>query len=102
MYAISKPRKSKHHKIDVIARLPLKPSEYCKRWVSGDPEERGYRTRCMQVISRVTSASMRSMERWGDTLDDCPETVERALRKQDILNQIKQLIDSDLDSEINE
>lgn len=102
MYAISKARKNKHHKIDVIVRIPLKPSEYCKRWVPGDPTERGYKTLCMNALSRVTGVSVRSIERWGIDLDDCPETVERALRKQDILNQIKQLIDSDLDSEINE
>lgn len=102
MYAVSNPRKNRHHKIDVIARKPLNPSEYCRRWVDADPEERGYKTKCKQVISRITGVSIRSMERWGEDLNECPEYVKRALRKQDILNQIKETLKADIEDEIEE
>lgn len=84
--------KASHHRIDELRDLPLEPSEYCRKWVEGDPEERGYYKQCVSALAKVTGLSRRTIEGWGSDFSGRPEYVLRHLRREDILNQIRVLV----------
>lgn len=79
------------HRIEALRKLPLEPSEYCRRWVSQD-DNRGYRKVCINVIAAATGLSPSTVKDWGPDFIRCPRYVPYLLRQADLLNQFKQLV----------
>lgn len=72
-----------------IVSIPLKPSKFCAKWVKKiSPSERGYRAECIRELMAATGLEFTTINKWGSELDECPEYVERLLRKEDLLRQI--------------
>lgn len=84
---------SNEHPIDTLQKMPLEPSEYCRRWVpmgSG----KGYRKVCINALAEVTGLSRSTVKDWGSNFERRSKYVPRLLRQADLLNQFKQLADS--------
>jgi hypothetical protein len=93
MYAVLPGRQRKrHHRVDEIRVLPLEPSEFCRRWVNMPPDERGYYKACVKALAQATGLSARTVEGWGKDFAKRPDYVLNILRKEDIINQIRQLV----------
>ncbi|MFB2920344.1 MULTISPECIES: hypothetical protein [Aerosakkonema] len=74
----------------------MEPAEFCLKWVKNiKPGERGYYKACVKVLSKVTGLSERTIEGWGPDFSGRPDSVAVTLRKEDILNQIRQLVKPD-------
>lgn len=73
----------------------MSPSEYCEKWIpiiyGIEPDERGYRAKCIIELSSVTEFATSTIEGWGSDLDAVAERtrpiVERTLAMQDALNK---------------
>lgn len=85
---------SKHNRVEAIQSKPLEPIEYCRRWSEHPENEYGYIKQWSQDIASVTGYTVRAAEAWLTGYRECPQPVKMALRKQDILNQIRQLLRS--------
>ena len=70
---------------------PLEPIAFCRRWVKGDPNERGYYTTCVAALAEATGLSKRTVEGWGKDFTGRPDYVLNTLKKEDLLNQIREL-----------
>lgn len=91
MHTGSKSHQDKH-RIDIIRQLPLEPMEYCRRWVTHEPE-RSYRKTCINAIAKVTGTSRKTVKDWGKDFLYRPKYVTHILRQADLINQFKQLVD---------
>ena len=72
-----------------LKKQPLEPLDFCKKWVNSDPEKRGYYRDCVRALSKVTTLSERSIERWGPDFSKRPRSVLATLRKEDMLNEVR-------------
>jgi hypothetical protein len=93
-YAIGISRNWRHHRIDVIQKLPLKPDEYCRRWIPKikgiEPTDWGYRKVCVKELAKLTSLSESTVNSWGPNFEKAPSYVESVCRLADVLNQIRE------------
>lgn len=69
----------------------MEPINFCKRWVKGNSDERGYYTNCVAALAEATGLSKRTVEGWGKDFAGRPDYVLNILKKEDLLNQIRQL-----------
>lgn len=79
---------------NVLAVLTMLPSQFCELYVEGyAPGERGYRTRCLELLKDVTNTSEAAIEKWWDkdteTFDNCPKHVIEILTREHKLRKIK-------------
>lgn len=54
----------------------MKPREFCREWFSATPEEalekeaeRGYRERCVELLSDITGVGVEAVDKWGKGKD---------------------------------
>ena len=98
MYAtleLAKRFQQQYQWMEAIRKLPLKPQEYCEKWVpilyGRQPGERGYKAACIRELARVSGVEADTIERnWGLTnmaFDAAPAYLPRMLRMADIINQ---------------
>jgi hypothetical protein len=72
----------------------MEPSEFCKKWVtSPKPGEWGYYKACVTELAKTTGLSPRTIESWGPEFKGRPESVLVTLRKEDIIRQIRKLVE---------
>ncbi len=90
--AIDSHAKSTQDRIDVLRKLPLEPSEYCKRWVEVPPDERGYRKACVAALAQATGLSPRTINDWGPNFERRPDLILHVLTMADMLNQIRKIV----------
>ncbi len=69
-----------HYQLDTIRQLPLKPMEYCRRWVSQQPG-RNYRKVCINALAEVTGVSPQTIKDWGTNFHRRPKYITRLLVK---------------------
>jgi len=79
------------HSIDILQKIPLEPSEYCRRWVPAD-QGMGYRKVCINTLAEVTGLSPSTIKDWGPNFERRPKYIPRLLRQADLLNQFKELV----------
>ncbi len=79
------------HPIDTLQKMPLEPSEYCRRWVPA-VSGKGYRKVCINALAEVTGLSPSTVKDWGPNFERRPKYVPRLLRQADLLNQFKELV----------
>lgn len=93
MYAtLPRKRRRQHHRIDELKAIPLEPIDFCKKWLDFPPEERGFYTRCVRELARVTGLTERAIHGWGPEFRGRPEYILKLLRKEDLLRQIRDLV----------
>ena len=63
--------------------------------LSPQPGERGYYKACARLLAEVTGLSVRTVEGWGTDFSNRPESVIVTLKKEDILLQIRELVNSE-------
>ena len=85
-----------HHIINAFRERPLEPSDFCQKWIkSAAPGERGYYKACVKALAQATGLSERTIQGWGSDFNGRPDSVLVTLRKEDILNQIRDLVKPD-------
>ena len=78
-----------------MAKLKLTPGEYCARWVpiiyGIEPDERGYRSKCVVELNHATGFALTTIEGWGSDLNNVSsrsrEQVEMMLAMRDAMNK---------------
>lgn len=97
-------------KIEKRLENRLLPSEFCAKWMRfyegntcPEPGDRGYKSAYLRTIARGAGIAFQTVNNWSskgdatgiETLDKkCPKYVQVALTKQDLLNELKVLIDN--------
>lgn len=71
----------------------MRTAEYLKKWIPTlynlKPEQRGFRSRCVQELSAITGISIATIDRnWGASPDfeGSPLYLESLLDAQDVVN----------------
>lgn len=50
----------------IIAETPIKPAEFCRRWLDIDKIEYGDRQHCDRAISKILKVKPTTVRDWGD------------------------------------
>jgi hypothetical protein len=71
----------------------MKAREFCRRWFGAtleDEQERGYREKCVVLLSKVLHIRENTIQRWGKGLDfeKMPEPYEVTLAYADIIREM--------------
>ena len=76
----------------IIFGLNMDARTFCRRWFKSTPEEegeRGYREKCIHLLSQVLKINANSIQRWGKGMDlETPDTYKAALAYADILREM--------------
>jgi hypothetical protein len=89
-----------HNRINHLSTKTLKPSEFCQTYIKLNPDERGYRTASVKLLSRVLNAPIKTIQKWWDIgIDNCPVWVYEVLKREHALRQIQMQLDRISDSD---
>ena len=80
-------------RLDELKVKPLEPLEFCRRWVKVPEEDRGWYKACVSALTEATGVSPRSIERWKKDFSKRPDYICTILRKEDLLNQVREKLD---------
>ena len=80
----------------------MKAREFCQRWFKAtaeDEQERGYREKCVVLLSKVLRARENTIQRWGSGLDfeRMPEQYEVTLAYADIIREMVEAVSTRTD-----
>lgn len=92
MATLCNPVKLMHIEFDRLKKIPLEPLDFCKKWSKATYGEYGSRKAYITLLSQVTGLSERSIERWGSDFSQRPDYVLAILRREDMLNDIRETI----------
>lgn len=79
---------------NTLGASSVKPREFCSRWFNATPEdeqERGYRAKCVQLLSRILKVKSETVnQKWGSGIDFAamPPQYEVTLTYADTLRSI--------------
>jgi hypothetical protein len=66
----------------------LDPYEFCKKYCTIPPDDRGFKAQAIRELMALTGCSERTVEKWGVDFKDAPQYVFRLCQKEDILREI--------------
>jgi hypothetical protein len=70
----------------------MQAREFCRRWFKATPEqemERGYREKCVNLLSQILKVRPNTIQRWGKGLDlKTPESYAVTLAYADIIREL--------------
>jgi len=77
----------------------MKAREFCQRWFKATPEDeqvRGYREKCVALLSKVLRVKENTIQRWGKGIDfeNMPEQYEVTLAYADIIREMIESVSS--------
>ncbi|MEO1145577.1 MAG: hypothetical protein AAFY26_08265 [Cyanobacteria bacterium J06638_22] len=74
---------------------------FCRRWFKSTPEdekERGYREKCIELLSKVLKVKPNSIHRWGSGMNlTTPPQHQATLAYADILRELIESTDANTD-----
>jgi hypothetical protein len=85
----------------VLSQMML-PREFCQRWFRSTPEDeqqRGYREKCVALLSKVLRIRENTIQRWGGGIDfeRMPEHYQVTLAYADIIREMVESVSQKTD-----
>ena len=81
-------------RLDELRGKPLEPADFCARWITSiDPNDRGYYSACVRELAKATGLSERTVNGWGADFAKRPKYIIILLRKEDLIRQMRLLLD---------
>lgn len=77
-------------RLDELKVKPLEPLEFCRRWVKVPEDSKEWHRACVAALAEAANVSPRSIERWKRDFSNRPDYICTILRKEDLLNQIRE------------
>lgn len=94
LYDRAKRSDHRSQRLDRLLAKPMEPEDFCSRWVTSiTPDEWGYYSTCVRELSKATGISERTVQGWGPTFSKRPKYVLTILRKEDLIRQMRLLLD---------
>lgn len=72
--------------------LSLEPVDFCKKWLPGDPGERGWRARAVRFLALHLKLEVGTVDNWGTEFVKCPDTQKAHLATLDQLLALRAAI----------
>jgi hypothetical protein len=94
---LSLARKPQYQRIERAKRKALEPRDFCNIWIEKlygiKPDERGFKAACIKELAKITGTRYATIERnWGADFSDRPSWVPRLLRREHMLNRIREVV----------
>lgn len=90
-------RKPQYQRIERAKSKALEPLDFCNIWIPKiygiQPNERGFKAACIRELTKITGTQYTTIERnWGADFSDRPDWVPRVLRREHMLNRIREIV----------